>query len=101
MSPNVRRSIQFMSMTMTWTMRKATRNLTRGQMRYFMKTGLIAPPHGNLERRMRMQNEENGRPLAKALRFFSILHSHSAFRISLASSIDLPKHDIDRPNQRH
>src|SRR5947209_7889711 len=66
MSPSVRRSIQFMAATMTWTMMKATRNLTTGQMRYFMKRGLIAVPHGNSERRMRMQNEES----------FSILHSN-------------------------
>src|SRR3954452_7989909 len=38
------------------------------------------------ERRMRMQNEENGGPLARALHVFSILHSHSAFRFSLAVS---------------
>src|SRR5437867_1632045 len=89
-NPSSRRSIQFIAATITCTMMKATRNLTRGQTRYCIQ-GFIAPPRMRFEVRG-SRFEGRGTPLV-FLPFPSNLEPRTS------SSVHFSQHDINGPNQ--
>src|SRR5438093_550953 len=85
-NPSSRRSIQFIAATITCTMKKATRNLTRGQTKYCIQG--YTPDLQLAVGRWPLADREVSRPTANGER-------------RTISSIDLSQHDINGPNQGH